>query len=183
MQLQTNRLIIREFTWEDWPAVHAYASDPEVVTYMIWGPNREEETKVYVQETLAQTTRHPRLNYDLAVIEKESSRLVGGCSLNVSGSNAEFGYCFHRSSWGRGYATEVSRELLSFGFEQLQLHRIYATCRPQNIGSMRVLEKLGMRREGHLREHFWAKGAWQDSYLYAILATEFKVAQQSISQT
>jgi RimJ/RimL family protein N-acetyltransferase len=65
--------------------------------------------------------------------------------------------------------------VLHFGFRQLDLHRIYATCRPANVASQRVLEKVGMHREGHLRRHRWMKGRWQDSYLYAILKDELEI--------
>jgi len=72
------------------------------------------------------------------------------------------------------YATEAARALLTFGFGQLRLHRIFATCDPANTASARVLEKIGMQREGLLREHEWVKGRWRDSFLYAILDHEWK---------
>ncbi|MNC25878.1 hypothetical protein D3C75_739860 [compost metagenome] len=63
---------------------------------------------------------------------------------------------------------------MQFGFQELGLHRIYATCRPENTGSWMVMEKIGMNREGHLREHFSKEGKWQDSYLYSVLRHEFE---------
>ena len=86
----------------------------------------------------------------------------------------EIGYLLDLRYWGRGYATEAARAVLDFGFRELDLHRVYATCRPANVASIRVMEKLGMRREAHFRQHRWMKGAWQDSYLYAILDHEWK---------
>jgi RimJ/RimL family protein N-acetyltransferase len=84
------------------------------------------------------------------------------------------GYCLNRDFWGKGYGTEVARALITFGFEQLNLHRIYATCDPQNTASAHVLEKAGMQREGHLRERKWVKGRWRDFLLYAVLDREWK---------
>lgn len=64
--------------------------------------------------------------------------------------------------------------MLGFGFQELELHRIYATCRPENIGSASVMKKISMTYEGQLREHLYCKGKWNDSLQYSILEHEFK---------
>ena len=74
---------------------------------------------------------------------------------------------------GTGVVTEAARALLGAGFRHLDLHRVFATCDVRNTGSYAVMEKLGMRREGRLRRDRQVKGAWRDTYLYAILAEEF----------
>ena len=73
------------------------------------------------------------------------------------------GYCLNRSFWNQGFATEAAGMLVKFGFAELDLHRIIATCDAENTASSRVLEKIGMRWEGLLREEKWAKGRWRDS--------------------
>ncbi len=78
-----------------------------------------------------------------------------------------------RSVWGLGYATEATRLIVAFGFRELGLHRIEATCAPENLGSVRVLEKIGMRREGQLKQHLLAHGAWRDSLVYGVLRGEW----------
>jgi len=70
--------------------------------------------------------------------------------------------------------TEAVRALVGYGFGELKLHRIAADCDPRNIGSWRVMEKIGMRREGHLLENLLLAGEWVDSYVYAILAREWR---------
>ena len=80
--------------------------------------------------------------------------------------------------WGQGYATEAMRALFAFGFNELALHRVADAVDPANVASLRVLEKLGLRREGHLRAARWYKGRWCDEYLYAILAAEWQTGQQ-----
>jgi RimJ/RimL family protein N-acetyltransferase len=87
-------------------------------------------------------------------------------------------YTIHPSYWGQGYATEAAHGLLAFGFGELRLHRIWADCDPANLASVRVLEKLGMRREGHLIENAWIKGAWEDSLIFAILDREWTSASR-----
>jgi len=77
-----------------------------------------------------------------------------------------------RSRWGLGYATEAAAALLRYGFDQLGLHKISASCDPENIGSVRVLTKIGMRQEGHLRDQHRVRGQWRDRLLFAALAAD-----------
>ncbi len=174
--LTTDRLLLRDFDELDWQALHEYACDPEVVRHMEWGPNTEEESRDFIRWAIAYQKEQRRRNYELAVVLKTEDRLIGGCGIHVSEPDSRegfIGYCFNRLFWGQGYATEAARALLEFGFNQLGLHRIFATCDPENIASAHVLEKIGMQREGHLREHKWAKGKWRDSLLYAVLEQEW----------
>jgi RimJ/RimL family protein N-acetyltransferase len=181
--VRTERLLLRDLTESDMEAVHSYASDPEVVRYMDWGPNTKEDTENFIQRAIANQKEQPRRNYTLAIVLNAEDTLIGSCGIHVSNpDNREgwLGYCLNRHFWGRGYATETARALLAFGFTQISLHRIFATCDPASIASARVLEKIDMQREGHLRKHKWAKGAWRDSFLYAILDSEWKRLQSNI---
>lgn len=174
--LPAERLVLRELEEADWAAVHAYASKPEVVRFMNWGPNSEEETKAFVESVIASRSEEPRRRFEFAVTLRADGRLIGACGLTVSDPEtrqAWVGYCYHPRFWRQGYATEAARSLVAFGFEHLGLHRIFATCDVENVASARVLEKVGMRREGHLREHAWVRGRWRDSFLYAVLAHEW----------
>jgi len=170
--VRTDRLVLRDLEEGDWRAVHSYASDSEVVRYMDWGPNTEDETKKFIQRAIEGQREQPRKNYELAIILKDGGRLIGGCSIHVSDPNNRegwIGYCLSRDVWGRGYATETARALLRFGFDQLSLHRIFALCDPENLASAHVLEKAGMQKEGHFRERKFRKGKWHDELLYAII--------------
>jgi len=173
--LETERLILREYTQGDMNDVHIYASDPAVAKHMIWGPNTPEETAGFIDMVLGMRLQVPRRNFELALVLKENNQMIGGAGLQISEpKQGEVGYCLSKHYWKQGYASEAAAALLEFGFEELGLHRIYATCRPGNIGSARVMQKIGMAYEGHLREHMWHKGRWNDSYLYAILEQEYK---------
>jgi RimJ/RimL family protein N-acetyltransferase len=176
LALRTKRLLLRDFREEDWESVHVYASDPEVVKHMSWGPNTEEETKRFVRQAMEWEEERPRLHFELAVILKADDSLIGGCGLNLSSSQnreGSLGCCFNRIYWRAGFATEAAETLILYGFEQLGLHRIWATCDPENLASARVLEKVGMKREAQLRENIWNRGKWRDSVIYAILDREW----------
>ncbi len=178
--IRSDRLLLREFKEADWQAVHIYASDPEVVRFMEWGPNDEDDTKAFISRSIASQKERPRRKYTLAITLKGESKLIGGCDVCVVSSEHKkgwLGYCLNRDFWHKGYATETVQALLEFGFKQLALHRIFAEVDPDNIASRNVLEKTGMLYEGHVREHRWAKGKWRDSLLYATLENEWKRTQ------
>jgi len=175
VQLKTRRLLIREFTQDDYLGVHAYASDPEVTRFMEWGPNTPEETRAFLSRAAEHQRENPRFNYTLA-IEHPQDGVIGGCGVYVTSlqnRNASIGYCLSRLHWGRGYATEVASKLIAYGFEALGMHRITATCDPRNTASWRVMEHSGMRREGLLREDKQVRGEWRDSLVYSILRGEY----------
>jgi len=95
--IRTGRLLLRGFKESDWQAAHSYASDPEVVSYMDWGPNAEEDTKSFIQRSIASQGEQPRRNYTLAILLKD--QLIGGCGIHVSDpKNREgwIGYCLNR---------------------------------------------------------------------------------------
>ena len=176
MQLESERLILREFALEDWPAVNAYTSDPTVVQYMPFGPTSEEQTREHLSPCLATAAEQPRRIYDMAVMVRAEERLIGTATIALhphERRHAAFSYLIHQAYWGNGYATEAMRTLIDFGFTVLGLHRLEDTCDTRNLASARVMEKLGMRREGHLRETIWKDGHWYDEYIYAVLAQEW----------
>ncbi len=177
VSLQTERLLIREFREDDWQSVHSYAADPLVTRLTLFGPNTEEDSRNFVHVVMAQQQEMPRRCYDLALTLKAGGRLIGACSLRMrdaEGKIAEMGYCLHRDFWGQGYMPEAAGAMLGFGFETLGLHRIWATCAVENTGSARVMEKIGMLREGIMRDFRVIKGKWRDSYLYAILEDDWR---------
>jgi RimJ/RimL family protein N-acetyltransferase len=179
VSLSTDRLLLREYAAGDEAAVHAYGSAPRFVEFMTWGPNTEEQTRAFIARQMEARQREPRTAFGLAVTLRADGRLIGGCGIHRSTGPDRagwIGYGLARPFWGQGYATEAARALVGFGFGTLGLHRIFATCDVRNVASARVLEKVGMRREGHLREDKWVRGQWRDSYVYGILEYEWSQA-------
>jgi [ribosomal protein S5]-alanine N-acetyltransferase len=92
---------------------------------------------------------------------------------------ADIGYELNPKHWNNGFATEAASAIADFGFSHFGVHRIWADCIAENTGSAHVLEKLGMKLEGRLREHKYFKGRWWDTLMYAILADEWEAHRQS----
>jgi len=174
--LRTERLLMRDFRHTDLEVVHAYGSDPEVARYMEWGPNSLEDTRLFLDRALANQAAWPRLDFGLAMEFAETGVVIGSinlCLRDAASRTAEIGYCLHRDYWRQGIAHEASRALVDVAFKTLGLHRVFATCDVRNVGSFGVMEKLGMRREGQFLQDREIKGAWRDTYLYAVLAEEW----------
>jgi ribosomal-protein-alanine N-acetyltransferase len=174
--LQGERVRLREVTPDDAPAALHWSSDPEVFRYMAYDViTTVEEEAEFLAGKAARAAEQPRPEYDLG-IEVETRGLVGMARLGITSfdhRHAELGYCLRRDEWGRGLATEAARLLLQLAFDRLGLHRVSAFHDPRNGASGRVLEKIGMEREGLLRENVWAHGRWRDSVAYAILEPDW----------
>jgi len=179
MQLSTDRLVLRDFVPDDWRAVWAYQRDPLYLRYYEW--TEADRTPAAVQEFLqrfiTQQQERPRIKFQFAIVLKATGELIGNCGIRQESAGsyeADMGYELAPQHWGQGYATEAARAVLGFGFVELRPHRVWADCVADNAGSIRVLEKLGMRLEGRLREKEYYKGRWWDKLIFAILEHEWR---------
>ena len=180
--METARLILRAFKEDDFEAVHSYASSAENTAYMLFGPNKEEDTRAFISRAIAGTAKDPVTKYSFAVELKETGNLIGACDLNLQGDSPEVGWILHKNHWGKGYGTEMGRALLALGFDEHNLHRIVALCDAENIASSRIMEKIGMRREGQFREYRRTRAGsnkpYRDELIYAILKEEWDVLKE-----
>ncbi|HEY3281292.1 MAG TPA: GNAT family N-acetyltransferase [Armatimonadota bacterium] len=175
--LETDRLLLRPYQESDWASLRELDTDPEVRRYLGGATLSEEQTRDKLHQALAEARAEPPLRHDFAVLLKGTECFIGVCflaSLRPELGQAEVGYAISRRHWGQGYGGEAVRAVLGYGFDQLKLRRIWAQCGTENIGSWRVLEKLGMRREGHLIENDWRDGQWCHTFLYALLSREWE---------
>jgi RimJ/RimL family protein N-acetyltransferase len=155
--IETHRLCLRSFREEDWQAVHFYSNDPEVVQYVPGEFPTEEETQAIICSWINGPNDDPP-HYDFAVTVRPDDFVIGWCCIQISASDTRIGelmYVLNRQFWKKGYATEATRAIVNYAFSELKLHRILATCRPENRASWHILEKLGMQRESLLRENVW----------------------------
>ena len=183
--LETERLILRKFKTDDFAAVHSYASCLENIVYVPWGPNSKEQTRAFIDMAISKAEETPITNFQYAIILKVDNRLIGGCGITILRSGeAEVGWTLHRDFWKQGYGSELGKALLNFGFGELSLHRIIAVCDAENYGSYRLMEKIGMRREGVFLDsrpaNKLSEKKYGDELWYAILKDEWD-AQREIA--
>lgn len=177
MQIETERLVLREIEANDWHAMFDYWTDPRYQRYYPVRHDLEQTVRDLTGQFVASQTQQPRRNWQLAVVSKAEGRLIGNCGIRVNDPEqreANIGYELNPRYWGHGYATEAAEAIVAFGFGELNMHRVWAECNADNIGSARVLERLGMRREAHFREHQWFKDRWWDTCIYAVLDHEWQ---------
>jgi ribosomal-protein-alanine N-acetyltransferase len=170
--LETTRLRLRPYTEADIAELVRLLGVREVAatTLRIPHPYNEQDGKDF----LALLLDHHRLW--LAITLREGGRQVGGIGLTIDEphQHAELGYWLGIESWGKGYATEAAQEMLRYGFQDLKLHRIFASHFKHNPASGNILKKLGMRYEGCQREHYRKWDKTIDAELYGILRREWK---------
>ena len=176
--LETVRLCLRPFAASDAPTVAELAGDARVAapTLNIPHPYPPELANDWIAG-LAEAAATGQI-YTFAIAERAgaSTAIVGAITIrpDVRHNRGEIGYWLGVPYWGRGYTTEAARRVTAFGFAELGLHRIQGLCLPHNLASARVLEHVGMRREGQLRGYIRKDGVYEDLLMYAILRDEWK---------
>lgn len=175
--IRTERLTLRPFTRGDVDAVYAYRRREDVARYLFDVALSREECALAVQQRIGQVA----LEADgdkiiLAVDLNQNGSVIGEVSLilrNADARQGEVGWIFDPEYQGQGYATEAASAMLDLGFGPGDLHRISARCDTRNSASWRLMERLGMRREAHFREHALFKGEWDEEFVYAMLRREW----------
>lgn len=174
--LETDRLVLRRFTGADWRDLYEYLSNPSVVFY--------EPYEVFSKEDCQrEAERRAQQEAFWAVCLKANQKMIGNVYFKRQEPHAlctwELGYVFNPVYYGHGYATESCRAIIHQSFAQWGAHRIVAMCNHDNTASWKLMERLGMRREAHLRQNIFFKHnldgtpRWCDTYEYAILADEW----------
>ncbi len=174
--LETTRLRLRHLTDTDLQAFMAYRNDPEVARYQSWEGISESEASAFIQEQKKVQPSVPGQGFQIAIELKETNALIGDCYFTINeldNRQAEIGFTLSRAYQGHGFATEAVSYFLNYAFLTFDLHRIIAIADCENAASVALLERLGMRREGHFLQNVWFKGKWGDEYLYAILKEEW----------
>jgi [ribosomal protein S5]-alanine N-acetyltransferase len=175
LPLHTARLLLREFIPADDQALQAYASDPEVTRFMVYGPQDAAETAAYLQRMLQSQRERPRRVWGLAVTRREDAQLIGACDVTLEDEQAgNLSYLFACEAWEPGYVGEAVRAVVDAGFAQFSLEQMFATCVSDDRASARVLEEVGFQRMTVLRKYQETQGRWWDLYLYEISRTAWR---------
>jgi len=178
LPLSTSRLLLRSYEAGDLAALHDMFGREDVCRYLPWEPMDLDQARAKIEQRLGET--HIEADDDallLAAVEVATGRMIGELMLRLVSATSrqgEIGWSFHPDVQGRGLATEGAREVLRLGFDELGLHRIMAGCDSRNVASLRVMERLGMRREAEFIDYELAKGEWAGEIICAILEDEWR---------
>jgi RimJ/RimL family protein N-acetyltransferase len=168
------RLILWRFTHDDVPGLRALVADPSVARAAPEIGTTDGEIHRYIDAQNALQPFEPGKTFDLAVERKEDGRVIGLVTLVCKEHRqGAIGYALGADHRGQGYATEAAGVLMAYAFTVLGLHRIQADTSAGNVASWKVMERLGMRPEGHLREAGFDDGQWVDLLVYGLLAGEW----------
>lgn len=168
MRIETERLLIRKFELKDLQAIYEYTSDIKVMKYIPEGVFTKDTAKEFITLNMGEKAEK------YAVVLKKENILIGHIFFGkyFGDHTYEIGWVLNPKFHNHGYASEAAKAMIAYGFEKMKLHRIIATCQPENTPSYRVMEKIGMRREGHFKKCIPNGAEWWDEYYYSILEEE-----------
>lgn len=174
--METERLYLRSFKAEDAPVIQELAGAIEIArNTFVPHPYEDGMAMKFIKQSLSKSNSGEWANF--AIILKKEDALIGSLGykdIDRKHGRAEFGYWIGKPYWGEGYATEAVRELVNFGFSNLKLHRVYATPFGSNKASQRVLEKVGLKREGRLKDHIFHYDEYHDLVFYGLTIDDYK---------
>jgi [ribosomal protein S5]-alanine N-acetyltransferase len=183
MNIFGERLTLKLIDESDLEAIHELHSRPEVDQFNTLGiPKNIKETEGIVEPWIFDNKKDDILNYTFAIVLTKPRKFIGLIALklgSIQHKKAEVWYKLHPNYWGQGLASEALEGVLSFGFNSLKLHRIEAGAAVENIASIKLLEKVGMKREGRKRKVLPLKKGWSDNYIYAILEEDYFLQQKT----
>src|SRR5215207_761466 len=171
-QIETERLVLRKPSIDDaLVRFNAYMQDLEVTRYTTWHPHRQlQEAEDFIRSSISAWENGTR--FPFVITRKEENQPFGMIDLHVRGSTVGIGYVVARFHQRNGYATEATRAIINWAFQQPDIYRVNASTDVENIASQRVLEKAGLVREGLLRKYIIQPNISEvprDSYIYAIV--------------
>ena len=176
MNLFTSNLLLKELSWNDLEDIHSLHCNPEVERFNTIGiPTDHDATREIIRPAIADQSNKLRSSYSWSIRLKSNDKFIGEAGMSVMHNRyqmATIHYHIIPELWGNGYATEVAKELIRFGFQDLKLHRIEAGAATENIGSHKVMEKAGMTQGGTRRKILPIRGEWYDNYTFAILESD-----------
>ena len=173
--IETSRMILRPIAIEDCELVFNYRSDKETNLYQSWIPDSIDDVQSFISKNPTQINI-PDTWFQLVIITKQDNQVIGDIGLHFLDDNhqAEIGITLSKHSQNQGYATEALQSVLSYLFSDLKKHRIIASIDPNNIPSIRLMNRLGFRKEAHFRESYFHNGKWADDVIFAMLRSEYE---------
>lgn len=173
MELKTERLILRTAEKQDAEAIFRYRKDAETNKYQGWIPNSVEDVDTFLTKVSPEFNITGRW-FQFIIIESNSTVIIGDIGVHfIDNKQVEIGCTLAKNKHGEGLATEALRSVVDHLFCKLNKHRVTASIDPRNLGSIRLVERLGFRKEAHFKESLFIDGEWVDDIIYAILKREW----------
>jgi len=173
MDIETKRLALRETGWTHIEYIHKLHLCPEIDEFNTLGiPKDLDETKEVMRSAIEDKYNKVRKEISWTIFLKDTNEFIGAAGMHLSADKFKLGEIYYKllpGFWGQGYATEIAKSLIKFGFEKLHLHKVEAEVQTENIRSVKVLEKAGMTKEGLRRKILPIRGEWKDDFHYAIV--------------
>lgn len=169
IRLETERLIIRPTIITDVTKIHEMLSDEDTMKFFVEGVYSKE--KVY--EFINRNQKEP---HHFTILLKSSSRIIGKISYNpwFEKYTKEIGWILFKTAEGNGYATEAATAIVKYAFETEKIHRLVGTCDPNNIASINICKKIGMKLEGNFKKCIYYKeDIWWDELFYSLLEEDY----------
>ena len=186
MKLSSKRLLLRPISIINLYDLYQLQSNEKVAKYNTIGiPDDVNFTQNLIENAIGDPTNFNKTNFWWGIMLKKNKQFIGEAGLNLSITKYKSGevfYALHPTYWKKGYATEALETILTYGFVDLALHRISAGVATENEASIRLLERVGMIREGKHRKILPIRGEWWDNYHYAILEEDFFLEEGKIKQ-
>lgn len=173
-----DRIVLREWKKDDYELFQSIFTNAQIMRYAYSDCfESEEELNLYFKEVLDNTVSKFRKAYEYAVYLKSNESFIGFADIeiykkNEFGGHGEIGYFLLPQYWGKGYATELAKLLIEIGFSHVGLHRLCASCHIENKKSEHIMKKIGMKKEGQIRQVRFKNGTWHDELRYSILKEE-----------
>lgn len=177
MKLETTRLLIRPISPDDKHSIFEYRSDAEANKYQGWIPKTPDDVELFITK-VAKLFNEPETWFQMAIIEKESQKLIGDMGIHFFSSEnkqVELGITLNKAFQRKGYATEALKAIIEYLFVSLKKHRITASIDPSNTSSIRLVERLGFRKEAHFVESVYLNGIWVDDLVFALLEKDMNL--------
>ena len=176
MKLESDRLILRPVHINDKTEIFAYRSDKETNKYQGWIPETIEDVESFI-DNIAKQINEPGTWFQFSIIEKKSGKIIGDIGVHFwdkENKQAEIGCTLNRNFQKKGYATESVRKIIDYLFTELNKHRIITSIDPNNENSVRLVERIGFRKEAHFVESLFVNGKWVDDLIYSLIEKDWK---------
>ncbi len=176
LELHTERLLLRKILISDAESVFHYRSDSLTNKYQNWIPKTIEDVSEFIKNKVSSIIDIKGTWYQLVIIIKESGELIGDAGMHFYDSEnqqVELGCTLDKKYQGQGFASEAMDKIIKFLFTKMNKHRIIASMDPRNLDSIKLVERLGLRRAAHFKESILSDGVWVDDLIYAISQNEW----------